>query len=66
MNEIRIRFRPLKPAEPPPLAIPLEPIVQDEITGLWSVWHEHVGFPSRAFAADVWLQRQRRDVTVRQ
>jgi hypothetical protein len=64
MNAIRtIRFRPRKPAEPPPALVPHEPIVQDETTGMWSVWNDDApGFPSYAFATAVWLQRQHREL----
>ena len=59
MTVRHVRFRPRRPAEPPPaLAIyPPEPIVPDEITGRWSIWHEDEGYPSHACARDAWLRR---------
>jgi len=32
----------------------MEPIVPNETTGRWAIWHDHgEGFPSRAFAEQV-------------
>jgi hypothetical protein len=60
-----IRFsRPRKPAEPPhPLMQLFEPIVPDEITGQWSIWHEGEGFPSYAFARAVWERGNGRNLS---
>ncbi|MBR0697741.1 hypothetical protein [Bradyrhizobium lablabi] len=48
-----------KPAEPSPVAEPLEPIVQHE-TGGWSVRHDVERYPSHAFARAAWLRRHSR------
>jgi hypothetical protein len=61
VNEIRIRFRPRKPAEPPHMLVPPTDVYQRD-DGMYQlgIGDDSPGpFETRAFAADVWMQRQR-------
>jgi hypothetical protein len=32
----------------------MEPIVPDEVSGMWLVWHDDQRYPSRNFARQMW------------